>query len=107
MIETFARAGTHLRMGRRLFAAFLAAGLPAPAMHEEALIGGGADFAGYAWLADVAGTLAPIMEKLGVASTDELGVGTLAARIRDDAVARGGIVCSPPLIGAHARTPER
>jgi len=107
VIETFARAGTHLRMGRRLFAAFLAAGLPAPVMHEEALIGGGADFAGYAWLADVAGTLAPLTEKLGIASTDELGAGTLAARIRDDAVARSAIVWSPPVIGAHARTPER
>jgi SAM-dependent methyltransferase len=107
VIETFARAGTQLRMGRQLFAAFLAAGLPAPVMHEEALVGGGADFAGYAWLADVAGTLAPRTEKLGVAATDELGLETLAARIREDAVARGAIVWSPPLIGAHARRTER
>ena len=31
----------------------LAAYLAAPAMFEEALVGGGPDFAGYAWLADV------------------------------------------------------
>ena len=107
VIDTFARAGTHLRMGRQLFAAFLAAGLPAPVMHEEALVGGGADFAGYAWLADVARSLAPLTEKLGVASAEELGLETLAARIREDAIARGAVVWSPPLIGAHARRPER
>jgi SAM-dependent methyltransferase len=107
VIETFARAGTQLRMGRRLFAAFLAAGLPAPVMREEALVGGGADFAGYAWLAGVARSLAPLMVKLGVASADELGLDTLAARIREDAVARGAVVWSPPLIGAHARRTQR
>jgi ubiquinone/menaquinone biosynthesis C-methylase UbiE len=107
VIETFARAGTHLRMGRQLFAAFLAAGLPAPVMHEEALVGGGADFAGYAWLADIARSLAALMDKLGVASADTLDLETLAARIREDAVARGAVVWSPPLIGAHARRTER
>jgi ubiquinone/menaquinone biosynthesis C-methylase UbiE len=103
VIETFARAGTQLRMGRRLFAAFLAAGLPAPAMRHEALIGGGPDFAGYAWLAGVAGSLAPLMDKLGVAAADELALDTLAKRLREDAVARGAVVWSPPLIGAYTR----
>ena len=107
VIETFARAGTHERMGRQLFAAFLAAGLPAPVMHEEALVGGGAGFAGYAWLADVARSLAPLMDELGVASADERGLETLAARIREDAITRGAVVWSPPLIGAHARRPKR
>jgi SAM-dependent methyltransferase len=105
VIETFVRAGTQLRMGRQLFAAFLAAGLPAPVMHEEALVGGGPDFAGYAWLADVARSLAPVMDRIGVASADELGIETLAARIREDAVARGAVVWSPPLIGARTRKP--
>ena len=107
VIETFARAGTQLRMGRQLFAAFLAAGLPAPVLREEALVGGGADFAGYAWLAGVARSLAPLTERLGVASADELGLETLAARIRDDAVVRGAVVWSPSLIGAHARRTSR
>jgi SAM-dependent methyltransferase len=107
VIDTFARAGTQLRMGRRLFAAFRTAGLPAPVMHVEALVGGGADFAGYAWLAELARSLAPVMDKLGVASAEDLGLETLAARIREDAVARGAVVWSPPLIGAHARRTKR
>src|SRR5829696_6215481 len=35
VIETFARAGMRMRMGRELFGAFLAAGLPAPNMRDE------------------------------------------------------------------------
>jgi SAM-dependent methyltransferase len=105
--DTFARAGMQVRMGRQLFGAFLAAGLPAPQMRDEALIGGGPDFGGYAWLAGIARTLAPAMAKLAVADVDELGLGTLADRLRADAVARGAVVWSPSFVGAFARTPQR
>jgi len=105
VIETFARAGTHIRMGRQLFGCFLDAGLPAPAMREEAIVGGGPGFAGYPWLAGVARGLAPLMDKLGIASSRQLDLGTLAERVRDDAVARGAVVWGPALIGAHARRP--
>ena len=107
VIETFTRAGMHVRMGRQLFGAFLAAGLPAPTMRDEALVGGGPDFAGYAWLAEVARSLAPLMAKLAVAEVDQLGLGTLADHIRDDAVARGAVVWTPSFVGAYARRPER
>jgi ubiquinone/menaquinone biosynthesis C-methylase UbiE len=105
VIEAFRRAGMQVRMGRQLFGAFLAAGLPAPAMLDEALTGGGAAFAGYAWLAGIARGLAPVMAKLGVADPERLGLDTLAERIRDDAVARGAVVWTPSFVGAHARRP--
>ena len=105
VIETFAGAGTHVRMGRQLFGSFLAAGLPAPAMREEAIVGGGPGFAGYAWLAGVARSLGPLMDKLGIASTQQLDLDTLAEHLRDDSVARGAVVWGPALIGAHARRP--
>jgi SAM-dependent methyltransferase len=105
VIETFVRAGVHARMGRHLHATFVAAGLPAPAMSEEALVGGGPDFPGYQWLAGVAGSLAPLAQRLGLATIETLDLDTLAERIRDDAVATGAVVWSPPLIGAHARIP--
>lgn len=103
VIETFAGAGTHVRMGRQLFGSFVEAGLPAPAMREEAIVGGGPDFAGYAWLAGVARGLAPLMDKLKIAGSQQLDLDTLAERIRDDAVARGAVVWGPALVGAHAR----
>ncbi|MGI5241921.1 class I SAM-dependent methyltransferase [Dactylosporangium sp. CA-139066] len=103
VVETFRRAGMQVRMGRQLFGAFLAAGLPAPAMLDEALTGGGPDFAGYAWLAGVARALAPVMAKTGVADPERLGLDTLAERIRDDAVARNAVVWTPAFVGAYAR----
>ncbi|MFL5862495.1 MAG: class I SAM-dependent methyltransferase [Solirubrobacteraceae bacterium] len=105
VVETFVRAGAHVRMGRQLHGAFLAAGLPAPAMCEEALVGGGPDVAAYAWLADVADSLAPLMQRLGLATVEELSLDTLAKRIRDDAVAARAVVWTPPLVGAYARVP--
>jgi SAM-dependent methyltransferase len=104
VIKTFVRAGAHVRMGRQLHGAFLAAGLAAPAMCEEALVGGGPDFAAYAWLAGVVDSLAPLMQRHGIATAEELGLDTLAERIRDDAVAGRAVVWTPPLIGAYART---
>jgi SAM-dependent methyltransferase len=103
VVETFARAGVHVRMGRQLFAAFRAAGLTGPELRDEALTGGGPDFAGYAWLAGVTRSLAPLMAKLAVADPGRLGLETLADRIRDDAVSRDAVVWTPPLVGAYAR----
>ena len=105
VIETFARAGTHVRMGRQLHGSYLTAGLPAPTMREEAIVGGGPGFAGYAWLAGIARSLGPLMDKLEIASTRQLDLDTLAERVRDDAVARGAVVWGPALIDAYARRP--
>ena len=103
VVETFTRAGMHLRMGRQLFGAFLAAGLPAPKMADEALVGGGPDFGGYAWLAGVVRSLAPVMAKLAIADPDQFGLDTLTDRIRDNAVAGGAVVWTPSFVGAYAR----
>ncbi|MFI5911021.1 class I SAM-dependent methyltransferase [Dactylosporangium sp. NPDC051541] len=103
VIETFRRAGTQVRMGRQLFGAFLAAGLPPPIMRDEAVTGGGPAFGGYTWLAEVARALAPLTVKLGVA--EALDVDTLAERIRADAVAREAVVWTPSFVGAFAVKP--
>jgi ubiquinone/menaquinone biosynthesis C-methylase UbiE len=105
VIETFTRAGAHVRMGRQLHGSYVAAGLRVPAMREEAIVGGGPGFAGYAWLAGVARGLAPVMASLGIDGAQQLDLDTLAERLRDDAVARGAVVWGPALIGAYARRP--
>jgi ubiquinone/menaquinone biosynthesis C-methylase UbiE len=61
LVETFLRAGMQPRMGRRLFAEFVAAGLPIPEMRDEAMVGGGPDFGGYSWLEGLARNIAPVM----------------------------------------------
>ena len=107
VIDAFAGAGMQTRMGRQLFGAFLDAGLPAPEMRDETLIGGGPDFAGYAWLAGVVRSLAPVMAKLAIADPSRLRLESLADRLRDDAIARGAVVWTPSFVGAYAHKPER
>jgi ubiquinone/menaquinone biosynthesis C-methylase UbiE len=104
--DTFSRAGVHVRMGRQLFGAFVAAGLPAPTMCDEALVGGGPEFAGYAWIAGIARALSPAIAKLAIADPDKLGFDTLADRLRDEALAAGAVVWTPSFVGAYARKPE-
>ena len=103
IIETFTRAGTRVRVGRELLTVFTNAGLPVPRVREETLIGGGPEFAGYSWLAGVAGSLAPLMERFGIATASDLGIDTLADRLQEDTVRRQSLVWSPPFIGAFAR----
>jgi hypothetical protein len=91
-------------MGIKLYSTFLTAGLPAPSMQLTALVSGGAQSASYVQLiADLAGTLLPEMERLGVATAAEVGVDTLVERIRDEAIARGSVMIGFLNIGAWSR----
>jgi SAM-dependent methyltransferase len=105
--ETLARGGAHLRMGTELFATFVAAGLPAPTMQFDARIGGGPDLPAYDRIAAVVRSLLPKMEEWGIASAGEVGIETLADRVRAEAVASCAVITSPACIGAWARTADR
>ena len=48
-----------------------------------------------------------LMERTGVATAAEVGVDTLAARLREEVVAADATVVPPPLIGAWTRKPAR
>jgi SAM-dependent methyltransferase len=104
IVETFRRLGPDPRMGARLHAAFLAAGLPAPAMRSQAIVGG-SESAGD-WLnmiAELVRTLLPAMARLGVATPAEVDVESLADRLRREVAAGGGIVVGRSEIGAWSR----
>jgi SAM-dependent methyltransferase len=101
--ETFRRAGTE--MGLKLYPASIAAGLPAPAMRAERPIGGGPDFPGYRWMAQITRSILPLMEQLGVANAEDIDVETLHERLRDEVAGSGGVVAMPTLIRAWARKP--
>jgi hypothetical protein len=45
------------------------------------------------------------MERTGVASAAEVGIDTLAARLREEVVSADATVVPPPLIGAWTRKP--
>lgn len=103
-VETLRLHGTETRMGTKLHATFVAAGLPAPAMRLEALIGGGGNSPDLLQLvADLVGTLLPEMERLGVATTADVGLETLVERMRDEAIASSSVVVGHFQVGAWSR----
>jgi len=103
----FAATGADPRMGLGLRRAFLKAGLPAPNLRLDGLIGGGPDFVGYGMLKGVIASLLPIMEKLGIATTAEVDIATLEDRLRDEILRSDGVGVIPELIGASTRVPVR
>jgi ubiquinone/menaquinone biosynthesis C-methylase UbiE len=101
---TFERRGVNTAMGPGLYATFRQAGLPAPQMNLHARIGGAASPA-CEYVASVVSSLLPMMERHGVATAAEIGIATLAARLRAELDRNDGVSMLPALIGAWTRKP--
>jgi hypothetical protein len=102
-VETAVRAGAETRMGMKLPETFRAAGLPAPDLRLESIISTSDDPAIFDWLAGAIRGILPLMERFGVATPDEVGIDTLAERLRADVAASNGVVVGPPFVSARAR----
>jgi len=100
----FARAGVNVLMGSHLYATFRDAGLE-PQLWASHYVAGGEQGELYEWLVETLRSLLPIAEQLGVTSRAELQLDTLASRLRAEIRAGGGVIHSPPYIGAWARKP--
>jgi SAM-dependent methyltransferase len=105
--QTLSATGARTQLGLQLYPVFLAAGLPAPSMRMDALIGGGPQCPAYEIVADVVQSLLPVMEKLKIACPTEVGISTLAERMRDEVVALNGVVISAGFIGAWSSKQHR
>ena len=93
--------GVETRMGIKLYSTFVAAGLPAPAMRLGSLFGGGANSSDQAHMvADLANTLLPEMERLGVTTAGEVGYETLAERMVNEAITTNSIIIGRLQVGA-------
>lgn len=103
--ETLRRAGIEGRMGPKLFATMVAAGLPAPTMLAETLIEEAGTSIAPMILAEVIRATLPLMVRFGIADEADVGIETLEARIRAEAVAAGGCLSVPVMIGAWSRRP--
>ena len=84
ILEVFEHSGAHLDMGVGLYRAFVDAGLPPPTMHLESPIGAAKTWAGYRYMATIFQSLLPLLEKYGLATTEQVDVDTLATRIRQE-----------------------
>ena len=102
--ETMSRSGADPRMGAKLHSVFPSAGLPAPKIHMEAVVGNGGNSSDQVHLmTDVARTLLPEMERLGVATAGEVAIETLADRICAEMIANGSVIVGRAEIGAWSR----
>ncbi|MEW6146120.1 MAG: class I SAM-dependent methyltransferase [Thermodesulfobacteriota bacterium] len=82
------KSGTEMQMGFKLLPVFKEAGLPEPAMHMDAFVGGPGS-AGLDWFVSTIKSLVPMMEKLGVATAGEVGIDTLKERLIAEAAGSG------------------
>jgi ubiquinone/menaquinone biosynthesis C-methylase UbiE len=104
VIESLRLHRTETRMGTKLYSTFVAAGLAPPSMRLEALIGGGANGTDCLQLvADLVATLLPEMERLGVAKPTDVELGTLADRMRNEAMSSSSVILGHWQIAAWSR----
>ena len=103
--DTLRLHGTETRMGSKLHAAFVEAGLSAPSMRLEALLGGAEKGSAVLRLmADLTATLLPEMERLGVATAADVDMDTLFDRMAAESAAGESVLVGHFQIGAWSRT---
>jgi len=105
IVEAFARAGVETSMGSRLYSIFQQAGLPAPEMISGGRVEASPQSQFFEWLAQTVRSLLPMIEKTGVATREEVGIDTLADRLRAAVVEKGAVAHSPILVGAWVVKP--
>jgi 2-polyprenyl-3-methyl-5-hydroxy-6-metoxy-1,4-benzoquinol methylase len=106
ILDAFTAGGADVDRGTKLYATFLHAGLPPPSMVATTPVICGPTPAGYEYLVRALRSLLPLIERQGLADVSEIGIDTLAARLRDDAVANARVGFLPRVMGAWARLPE-
>jgi len=103
--ETIGKNGVDGHMGAKLHATFLAAGLPAPSLRLEGLIGGGEDEERIRFVTEIVGTLHDSIVEAGVATAAEIDLPTLHQRIASQAISRGAALVCRDEIGAWSCVP--
>lgn len=105
ILDVFAHSRAHLDMGIGLYRAFVDAGLPPPAMHLESPIGAAEAWSGYRYMVTIFQSLLPLLEKYGLATAEQVGLDTLAARLRQEVLTSKRPFFLPLHVTAHAVLP--
>ena len=96
--------GADMQMGMKLRCTFVDAGLPAPTLRLESVIGAGANSTDQVrFTTDVALTLLSEMEDPGLLTPGEIDPQTLTDRVRNDVAASGSVIVGRSEIGAWSR----
>jgi 2-polyprenyl-3-methyl-5-hydroxy-6-metoxy-1,4-benzoquinol methylase len=101
--QPFQQAGGELNRGLKLYRMFLDAGLPAPQVRYEAAIGSEPDWRGFEWWAESVRVFLPLIEQFGLATAEEIGIETLADRLREETVSQRGVARTGILVSAWVR----
>jgi SAM-dependent methyltransferase len=104
IVSTFRLAGAHPEMGLRLHRTIAEAGLPAPEMQGETLLGCGPEAPVWGW-GNLLRGMAPVMERLGVEGLEEARSATLDERLLDELGEADGVVMGPLMVGAWTKVP--
>ncbi len=103
IVEVFEHSGAHLDQGMGLYRTFIDAGLPPPQMHLQAPIGAEEKWSGYRYMATIFQSLLPLIEKYEIATPEEVGVETLAERLRAEVLLSKRPFFLPLHVTGHAR----
>jgi len=98
---TYRQVGAEPNMGSRLYATFRQSGLM-PRLSGLTRIESGPTSIVYPFAAQTLFSLLPAMERLGIASAADVGIDTLAERLRAAAIDGDHCILMPRLIGAWA-----
>lgn len=101
--EALRAAGVDSDLGLRLRGVFEAAGLSAPQMRHEAVVGGGPGHPVFRVFTEVLRSLLPVVERFGLASASDIDIDTLADRAEAEVLALNGVIVAPALVGAWTR----
>lgn len=101
--DAAAKSGADCRMGIKLHATYVAAGLPAPEIGLEALIGTGEDLERIRFITEIVETMAGRIQELGIATTEDMDLETLDRRIAAQALAVSGVMVGRSEVGAWSR----
>jgi SAM-dependent methyltransferase len=104
--EAFVRAGIEPALGARVWDIVREAGLRPVGMIGIQPHFGPDDPAAVDLLAEVLRTAAPLIERTGVATAEEIGVDTFAERLKADLQTRTAVFAHPILLSAWATTAE-
>jgi ubiquinone/menaquinone biosynthesis C-methylase UbiE len=99
--ETYRRVGAEPDMGRKLYATFRASGLT-PRLSGVTRIESGPNSIVYPFAAQTLFSLLPAMQRLRIATEADVGIDTLADRLRAEAIAGDHCILMPRLVGAWA-----
>jgi SAM-dependent methyltransferase len=107
ILGAYAAAGVERDMGAILLRTFLSAGLPRPDMLAMTPVSSGPDSPYYEFLTQLVRSMAPAIERAGLATLAEMDIATLTERLRHDAVSNERVLFPQRLVSAWTVWPGR